>query len=321
MLKTTLLIVMLMGIITTEVKSNEVCDNIGNLTDIVRSHTDILNDFPLYQGKTLVMENEIRRLKSGAENIKGTLNLVANYTDYLLVDVAELKGTSNSFLQRFVSLDKYQGTTDYLVDDVAQLKASAESHEESINGLEAWKEKTTTIQNDVTKIRESITNHTLKGDEVARQRIKTLDETCAARHKELQNQLRQVSVLSESQKKTTEKLDELTGALNKVTNEQNEMKKWLGIQNQTIQKVNNIAVALEGVIIEQQKLQKNIQDLNNKLQELIKKQTTPLPVQVVQPPTTQTTLIPTTSTTSAPNGPRIIRKHAHARGTNIVITV
>jgi chromosome segregation ATPase len=307
--------------------TNEVCYNICNLTDIARSHTDKLDNFSAYQRMTKKLEYEVRKLENNLKTIKGKITSplaeYQNQTVNLLKDVTELKTVSHYFVQRLESLDIYQGFTDNLVDDVAQLKATVESHTHSLSNLESYKEKTNIIQNDINNIKETVSNYSIKKDEAAHQKIDTLYKNYDLKQYEIKNQFQKVHNLTEKVDLTVEKLNKLETSLEQIAKKQYTIQEELQTQQKTIQIFGNFINAIEQVTKEQQTFKTKLEHIAGQLQR-INLQATPPVIQTIQPaPTKSTTEIPTMSpTTQQPKSERrVIRKHAHARGTNIVISV
>jgi hypothetical protein len=295
----------------SQATTNEVCYNITCLGDIVRSHTDVLNDFPKNQERTDRLENEVRRLKVSLESIKGNPEY-QNTEVNLLNDVMELKTVSNNCLRKLNSLDTYQGTTDYLVDDVAQLKGSVEILTNSLSYIESHKEKTDILQNDVISIKESLSNYSCKRDEAAHLKIDILYKNYTLRQNEIEIQSQKVYNLTETQNKSTEKLNKLAISLDQVATEYTMQKKLLDSHTN----------ALHTITTERQIMKKRLEELSNEFQQLLKSQTTPPVIQMVQSVSSQSTpTIPATPPTQQPNSEQhVIRKHAHGR-TNINLTV
>lgn len=311
----------------SQAATTEVCYNVCNLTDIARSHTDILDDFPAYQRKIKELEYGVRKFGNNLETIKGEivspLAECQNQTVNLLKDVIELKTVSYYFVQKLPSLDIYQGFTESLIDDVAQLKATVESHTHGLSNVESYKDRTNIIQNDIINIKETISNYSIKRDEAAHQKIDALYKNCDLKQYELKNQFQKVHNITEKVDLTVEKLNKLESSLDQIAKQQYILKEELHTQQQTIQMFGNLSNAIEQITNEQQILKKKLEQLAEQLQKL-NLQSTPPVIQITQPaPTQSTPTIPTTSpTTHQPKSERrVIRKHAHARGNNIVITV
>jgi chromosome segregation ATPase len=322
------LMVLFTKVFFSQAVTNEVCYNICNLTDIARSHTDILGDFPAYQRRTNELEYWVRELDKNLENSKGEiispLTACQNQTDNLVKDVTELKNVSYYFVEKLPSLDIYQGFTDNLVDDVAQLKATVESHTYSLSNLESYKERTNIIQDDIINIKETISNYSIKRDEAAHQKIDTLQKNYDLKQNEIKTEFQKVHNIIGKVDLTVEKLNKLESSLNQIAKEQYALKEELHTQQATsIQMFGNLSNAIEQITKEQQTLTTKLEQLAGQLQKLNLQATTPL-IQTIQPATTPSTpTIPTTSpTTQQPKTERrVIRKYAHARGTNIVISV
>lgn len=327
LVKIIFLMALFTGLFFSQAVTSEACYNICNLTDIARSHTDILDDFPAYQRKTRELEYGVRKLGNNLETIKGEITSplaeYQNQTVNLLKDVTELKTVSYYFVQKLESLDIYQGFTDNLVDDVAQLKATAESHTHSLSNLEAYKEKTNIIQNDINNIKETVSNYSIKRDEAAHQKIDTLYKNYDLKQYEIKTQFQKVHNLTEKVDLTVEKLDKLETSLEEIAKKQYIIQEELRTQQKTIQMFGNLINAIEQVTKEQQAFKTKLEQLADELQNM-NLQATPPVIQTIQPaPTKSTPTIPTMSpTTQQPKSERrVVRKHAHARGTNIVISV
>jgi chromosome segregation ATPase len=327
LVKIIFLMVLFTELFFSQAVTGEVCYNICNLTDIARSHTDILDDFPAYQRKTKELEYSVRKLGNNLETIKGEITSplaeYQNQTFNLLKDVTELKTVSHYFVQKLESLDIYQGFTDNLVDDVAQLKATVESHTHSLSNLQSYKEKTNIIQNDINNIKETVSNYTIKRDEAAHQKIDTLYKTYNLKQYEIKTQFQKVYNLTEKVDLTVEKLNKLETSLDQIAKEQYIIQEELHTQQKTIQMFGNLITAIEQVTKEQQTFKSKLEQLADQVQKL-NLQVIPPVIQTMQPaPTKSTPTTPTTSpTTQQPKSERrVIRKHAHARGTNIVISV
>jgi chromosome segregation ATPase len=321
------LVVLFTELFFSQAVTNKVCYNICDLTDIAKSHTDILDDFPAYQRKTNELEYGVRTLGNNLETTKGELTSplaeYQNQTVNLLKDVTELKTVSHYFVQKLESLDIYQGFTDNLVDDVAQLKATVESHTHSLSNLESYKEKTNIIQNDIINIKETISNYSIKRDEAAHQKIDTVHKNCDLKLNEIKNQFQKVHNLTEIVDLTVEKLNKLESSLDQIAKQQHIIKEELHTQQKTIQMFGNLTNAIEQVNREQQTLRTKLEQLAGQLQKPNLQATSPV-IQMVRPaPTQSTPTIQTMSpTTQQPKSERrIIRKHARVRGTNIVISV
>jgi chromosome segregation ATPase len=307
--------------------TSKVCYNICNLTDFVRSHTDILNDFPAYQRKTRELEYEVRILGNNFETIKGEITSplaeYQNQTVNIMKDIKELKTVSYHFVQRLKPLDIYQGFTDNLLDDVAQLKATVESHTYSLSNLELCKEKTSIIQNDIIRIKETINNYTIKKDEAAHQKIDILYKNYDLQQDEIKTQFQKVHNITERVDLTVEKLNKLESSLDQIAKEQYRLKEELHTQQKTTQMFGSLLNTIEQITKEQQTLKTKLEQLAGQLQKL-NLQATPPAIQMTQrTPTRSIPTIPTTSpTTQQPKSERrVIRKHAHARGNSIVISV
>lgn len=323
--KIVFLVVLITQLLFSQATANEVCDNIGCLTDFVRSHTDILNNFPEYQEQTDELQNEVRKLRIGLESIKGNMSSLTEYQNMkvnLSHDVTELKIVSHKCLQKFESLDTYQGTTDYLVDDVAQLKGSVEILKNSLRSIESHKEKTDILQNEIMTIKESVSNYSCKRDESAHLKIETLYKENSLRQNETEIQLQKVYDLTQMQNKTTEKLNGLASSLDQVTQEQYIIHKKLHKEEST-ETLSSLISAVQAIATQQQLLKTKLEELSEEFQQLRKPQASLPLIQMVQSTSTQSTpTIPTTPSTQRPSSERrVIRKHAHARGTNINLTV
>lgn len=327
LVKIIFLMVVFTELFLSQTVTGKVCYNICNLTDIARSHTDMLEDFPAYQTQIKELEYRVRKLGNNFETIKGEITSplaeYQNQTVNLLKDVTELKTVSHYFVQRLESIDIYQGFTDNLVDDVAQLKATVESHTHSLSNLEAYKEKTNIIQTDIKNIKETVSKYIITRDEAAHQNIDTMYKDYDLKQHEIKTQCQKVHNLTEKVDLTVEKLNKLETSLDQIAKEQYIIQEELHTQEKTIQKFGNLITAIEQITKEQQTFKTKLEQLVDQLQKLNLQVTTPV-IQTIQPaPTKSTPTIPTTSpTTQQPKSERrVIRKHAHARGTNIVISV
>jgi len=157
-------------------------------------------------------------------------------------------------------------------------------------------------------------------DEVAHQKIDALYKNYTLRQDEIEIQLQEVHNLTETHNKTTEKLNKLISSLDKVEKVQQTMQKKLHIQEKAIENLDNLTNTLEQVTREQQTMKKKLEQLADQLQQLLKSQDVSPVTQII--PSSSGCCITTPLTTEKPNsGWQIIRKHAHAKGTNIVITV
>jgi chromosome segregation ATPase len=286
-----------------------------------------LEDFPAYQRKIKELEYGVRKFGNNLETIKGEivspLAECQNHTVNLMKDITELKTVSFYFVQKLPSLDIYQGFTESLIDDVAQLKATVESHTHDLSNLESYKDKTNIIQNDIINIKETISNYSIKRDEEAHQKIDALYKNCDLKQYELKTQFLKVHNITEKVDLTAEKVNKLESSLDQIAKEQHILKEELHTQQKTIQMFGNLSKAIEQITKEQQTLEKKLEQLAGQLQKLNLQSTTPV-IQMIQPaPTQSTPMIPTTSpTTQQPKSERrVIRKHAHARGNSIVISV
>jgi chromosome segregation ATPase len=322
-----LLTILYTEILFSQTTASEVRDNIGNITDTLKKHTTILSNFTQFQGKTKVLENKIRKLEvtlgSMKENL-GTLIVYQTEKGDLLNDVMKIKTVSNRCWEKLESLDSYQGSIDYIVEDVAHLKGSVESLTHKLSYTETLKETTDILQNDVMNIRESISNYSLKRDEAAHQRIDTFYRNYTIRENEIEIQFQKLYNLTETQNETAEKLNKLEISLKQVENEQYALQNKYYTQEKNSGKLDNHTNAIHKITTEQQIMNKELEELTDQLQQLLKSQATTPVIQMIKSASTEKiSTIPTTPPpTKQPNCElRIIKKHGYARGNNISITV
>jgi chromosome segregation ATPase len=314
-------------ILFSQTSANEVCDKIGEITDTLKRHEDVLNDFEQYEQQIQGLENKVRTLEFGLDRIKENLGSLIEYQTEkgdLLNDVMKIKTVSNRCWEKLESLDSYQGSIYYIVEDVAHLKGSVESLTHKLSYTESLKETTDILQNDVMNIRESISNYSLKRDEAAHQRIDTFYRNYTIRENVIEIQLQKLYNLTETQNETAEKLNELKISLQQVENEQYALHNKYYTQEKNSGKLDNHTNALHKITTEQQIMNKELEELTDQLEQLLKSQATTPVIQMIKSASTEKiSMIPTTPPpTEQPNCElHIIKKHGYAQGNNISITV
>ena len=164
------------------------------------------------------------------------------------------------------------------------------------------------------------------------QNLNIVQENCIAEQRELKTKVQKLDTVVKVQNDTKSKLQSLSTKIeeqkttntqslesfqNSISTEQNQVRKELQkivpltkTQDETAKKLDNLISSLNQLKNGQQTLEKNLKQLSDQFEAFVRGHTPP-----------PTTLAPTTPTPDPNNQPVIIRKHIHARGNNIVVTI
>lgn len=118
--------------------------DLETLTQIVRNHSNILNEFPSYVDRTKSLGKQI-------EDFEPKVSAYENYTKNIEESIVELKNISGIFTKKLKNFEPYTKRTDKLEGEIIQLLETAETFAGSVSSLEVYNRRTTILEEYINK--------------------------------------------------------------------------------------------------------------------------------------------------------------------------
>ena len=307
-----------------EAHTRNLQSDVNDLTSVSIFYTERLDNFVTYQKKSDKLDSDVAQLTETVSKNGESLKALEVYTkrtnkleDHIIDINDELQ--NNSAILNKVSKDVGNFQTTCLTE---QKNTAIEV--KKINALQEEQQKTSRTLNDF------IHNVDVKKNETSRT-FSALQETCVAEQLALKTKVQKLDSIVKVQDDTKNKLSNLVTNVEKqktsakqsletlqgsLTAQKNQMQAELQkidpltkTQDTTTKKLGELVTSLNQLKNEQQTLQKSLKQLKDQFDEFIRGQTTPA------------TTLATTTTQDPGSQPVVIRKHIHARGNNIIVTI